>query len=206
MTATSAEPHLLSPCVGTCELEPRSGWCQGCGRSGDEIAGWGSLPQVKRDAVWPLLPARLAAIGTPFRLLPWTPEVVALRLARELDGRTGAWWTALGSLQQTAEASVAADGARLILSAAHGRLELVAAPGLRAFVIGDRHLTFCLHRSRVPASAATLLVPTPLARLQGGSPLAEPPPPLAALPTGYRAYAGFSAATSLAALGAGVSA
>ena len=40
MTATVEREALLpSPCVGTCELDVVTGWCVGCGRTGDEIAG-----------------------------------------------------------------------------------------------------------------------------------------------------------------------
>lgn len=35
-----------SPCIGVCELDPVTGWCRGCLRSGEEIAAW---PAASRD-------------------------------------------------------------------------------------------------------------------------------------------------------------
>jgi predicted Fe-S protein YdhL (DUF1289 family) len=31
---------VKSPCIGTCALDPKSGYCVGCYRTGDEIGGW----------------------------------------------------------------------------------------------------------------------------------------------------------------------
>ena len=38
-----ATPAIQSPCIQLCVLEPDSGYCMGCGRTGDEIASWISL-------------------------------------------------------------------------------------------------------------------------------------------------------------------
>ena len=48
-----------SPCIKICVLDPKSGWCVGCGRTLDEIAGWGSLSEAERLAVMNGLPARM---------------------------------------------------------------------------------------------------------------------------------------------------
>ncbi len=32
--------RVPSPCISICSLDPVTGWCEGCGRSGDEIAAW----------------------------------------------------------------------------------------------------------------------------------------------------------------------
>jgi predicted Fe-S protein YdhL (DUF1289 family) len=34
----SADP--LSPCTGVCRLDPATGYCAGCRRTVEEIAGW----------------------------------------------------------------------------------------------------------------------------------------------------------------------
>ena len=33
-------PEPLSPCIGICVLDPKTGFCRGCFRTIDEIAGW----------------------------------------------------------------------------------------------------------------------------------------------------------------------
>ena len=44
---TLAQPPILSPCVGICELDG-DGYCKGCLRSGDEIARWISMGESER--------------------------------------------------------------------------------------------------------------------------------------------------------------
>ena len=53
-------PVIQSPCIKLCVLEPDSGYCIGCGRSGDEIAGWVSYSAQEREAVMAQLDDRLA--------------------------------------------------------------------------------------------------------------------------------------------------
>lgn len=52
-----------SPCIRLCVLDPSTGWCEGCGRTGDEIAQWMSLTDTGRIAIKRLLPARLEALA-----------------------------------------------------------------------------------------------------------------------------------------------
>jgi len=60
-----AEPaDVASPCVNTCTLHPATGWCRGCGRSADEIAGWGSRPVADKRAIKARLPGRMATMAT----------------------------------------------------------------------------------------------------------------------------------------------
>jgi len=51
-----------SPCVSTCVVDPRSGYCIGCGRTGAEISAWPTLDDAARRAIRDALPARLAAM------------------------------------------------------------------------------------------------------------------------------------------------
>lgn len=37
----------LTPCIGTCRLDAR-GYCEGCQRTGAEIASWHSLDNAQR--------------------------------------------------------------------------------------------------------------------------------------------------------------
>lgn len=49
-TPSSARP--LSPCVKTCQIETSTSRCQGCGRTLDEIASWGSMTEAEKAPVW----------------------------------------------------------------------------------------------------------------------------------------------------------
>ena len=51
-------PVVASPCIGVCAIEPRTGWCEGCVRTIDEIAAWGALDDRARREIWKRLPAR----------------------------------------------------------------------------------------------------------------------------------------------------
>lgn len=50
---------METPCVNICMLDPASGLCIGCGRSGDEIAGWAGMTPAERRAIMDTLPERL---------------------------------------------------------------------------------------------------------------------------------------------------
>lgn len=54
---------MLTPCIGVCNLDAE-GYCEGCQRTGDEIARWASLSDGQRQ--WYLdevLPEREARRG-----------------------------------------------------------------------------------------------------------------------------------------------
>lgn len=53
-----------SPCVGVCTIDAPSGLCSGCGRTIDEIVGWGGLSPGERVAVMAALPARRRGRGS----------------------------------------------------------------------------------------------------------------------------------------------
>lgn len=55
--------RIVSPCVNICRLDPATGWCVGCGRTGGEIARWTAVDDAARDAVMRTLPARMATLG-----------------------------------------------------------------------------------------------------------------------------------------------
>jgi predicted Fe-S protein YdhL (DUF1289 family) len=50
-----------SPCNGVCVLDPRTGLCRGCLRSGPEIAAWPRMTEAARRALLAELAARRPA-------------------------------------------------------------------------------------------------------------------------------------------------
>ncbi len=173
MIVTTEAGRLASPCVGTCELDRTTAWCRGCGRTGDEIAAWRTLPQSERDALWPDLRARLDVLGVGHRLLPWTGTALAERLIEHLAGAAGAWWTLAGRLTHDRHTVLVGDGPALVVERGRARLRVALAPGLRGFVLDGRRLAFAVHGSRID---------------KGGIP---PTRTLEELPAEYAAYAGF---------------
>jgi predicted Fe-S protein YdhL (DUF1289 family) len=55
--ALAASP-VPSPCTSVCRMDPRSGWCEGCARTIDEIAAWSNLSDDAKRAIWMQLDAR----------------------------------------------------------------------------------------------------------------------------------------------------
>ena len=47
-----------SPCVSLCQMHAATGWCRGCLRTLDEIAGWSGLDNSRKYAVLQQLSAR----------------------------------------------------------------------------------------------------------------------------------------------------
>ena len=47
-----------SPCVDVCRMNARTGWCEGCFRTIDEIAGWSQFSADEKRAVLAQLSAR----------------------------------------------------------------------------------------------------------------------------------------------------
>ena len=53
---------MESPCILVCSIDDKTGYCFGCGRTRDEIAGWIEMSDVERRHVMTLLPARLETV------------------------------------------------------------------------------------------------------------------------------------------------
>lgn len=62
MTPLPPPEAIPSPCVNVCKMDAASGWCEGCLRTLDEIAGWSALDAAARRAVWAQLPLRRARL------------------------------------------------------------------------------------------------------------------------------------------------
>ncbi len=50
---------IETPCIKVCVLDPASGLCQGCGRSLDEIARWGTMSAEERGRIMGALQGRM---------------------------------------------------------------------------------------------------------------------------------------------------
>lgn len=83
----------LSPCIGVCTLDEQTGWCMGCGRSGDEIAAWQTMSPDEQNACWDELEDRLEQLSVRVRLLPWSAEEVADWVSNTLRNEHGTWVT-----------------------------------------------------------------------------------------------------------------
>ena len=51
---------IASPCINICQMHAATGWCEGCQRTLDEIAGWGSMTEAQKAAVCAQLENRRA--------------------------------------------------------------------------------------------------------------------------------------------------
>jgi uncharacterized protein len=47
-----------SPCVSVCQMDPATGWCQGCWRTLDEITDWAVLEADEKLAIWRVVEQR----------------------------------------------------------------------------------------------------------------------------------------------------
>ncbi len=54
-----------SPCIDVCRIDPATGWCEGCRRSLEEIAAWGTLDATQRQRVLDALQSRVMAPPLP---------------------------------------------------------------------------------------------------------------------------------------------
>lgn len=72
---------IESPCILVCSIDPATGYCFGCGRTRDEIAGWIEMTPEERRRVMTALPERLATVERRPRR-----ETRRARMARERGG------------------------------------------------------------------------------------------------------------------------
>lgn len=43
--------NVESPCINVCRIDPATGYCEGCFRTIDEIAGWGGADDRARSTI-----------------------------------------------------------------------------------------------------------------------------------------------------------
>lgn len=56
---------VSSPCMRVCVIDREAGLCEGCGRTLDEIARWGSMGEDERRAIMDGLEARMRRAFLP---------------------------------------------------------------------------------------------------------------------------------------------
>jgi predicted Fe-S protein YdhL (DUF1289 family) len=59
-TLRENEP-VPSPCLSVCRIHPVTGWCEGCLRSLDEVAGWSRMDDAAKRVVWTDIVKRASA-------------------------------------------------------------------------------------------------------------------------------------------------
>jgi len=72
-----------SPCILVCSIDRKTGFCFGCGRTGDEIANWLNFSPAERQTVTDALAARLELVERKPRR-----ETRRRRMARAQAGGT----------------------------------------------------------------------------------------------------------------------
>jgi uncharacterized protein len=48
-----------SPCIAVCKINPQTGWCEGCWRTLDEIASWGTASEAVKKEIWEKIHQRI---------------------------------------------------------------------------------------------------------------------------------------------------
>lgn len=56
---------ISSPCIKLCRLDPRSGLCEGCLRTSQEIAHWFTATDEEKQAILAAVALRSAQRGQP---------------------------------------------------------------------------------------------------------------------------------------------
>ena len=61
---------VRSPCISVCRIDDATGFCAGCYRSLEEIAGWGMMSDDRKALVWEALGRRRAALTPATAVAP----------------------------------------------------------------------------------------------------------------------------------------
>jgi hypothetical protein len=59
---STANAPIKTPCIKVCIVDGESGLCMGCYRKLNEVAAWGRLSDLERDAIMAALPERRSLI------------------------------------------------------------------------------------------------------------------------------------------------
>jgi predicted Fe-S protein YdhL (DUF1289 family) len=74
-----------TPCTSVCSIDAATGFCRGCGRTGDEIATWTLFSDRERRHIMSGLHTRLKTLDVNTRLE--TRRTRVARIARERQTR-----------------------------------------------------------------------------------------------------------------------
>ena len=56
---------IPSPCINVCRMDAKSGLCEGCLRTLDEIAGWAAAPDERKVLILAAVAQRRARLDAP---------------------------------------------------------------------------------------------------------------------------------------------
>jgi uncharacterized protein len=70
---------MESPCILVCSIDDKTGYCFGCGRTRDEIAGWMDYTREERLELMGKLPARLETVERKPRRITRRQQLAAKR-------------------------------------------------------------------------------------------------------------------------------
>jgi predicted Fe-S protein YdhL (DUF1289 family) len=65
---------VLSPCISVCRMDASTGWCEGCLRTIEEIAGWSLFDDDEKRAVWDTIEVRHAQFMAKHAQQPKGPQ------------------------------------------------------------------------------------------------------------------------------------
>jgi predicted Fe-S protein YdhL (DUF1289 family) len=145
-------------------MDPATGWCAGCARTRDEIAGWGTQTPERRASVWRALPERLDRLGVALRRPDWDEDTLRAVLLERLQ--SGGQWSvcACGGFADVAiddpEAEI--DGANVTALDGDSAIRIRVDRHLRAFLhpdpaSGTDALLLAVLRLRLPDERAAVL-------------------------------------------------
>ena len=60
---TAVPTRVASPCISVCRLDPATGYCEGCWRTIDEIAGWATMSDERKSDVLDALSLRRSSVA-----------------------------------------------------------------------------------------------------------------------------------------------
>ena len=60
--SVGAAAEVPSPCISICRMSAANGLCEGCFRTGDEIAAWSQASEDSKRAIWRTIEQRMTAI------------------------------------------------------------------------------------------------------------------------------------------------
>lgn len=163
---------ITSPCTGICTMDGALGFCLGCGRTAGEVAEWALADDMRRSAIWAVLPLRVDALGIQITRLPWPQGMIVEFVADSLTQRSGAW--ALGRYGATAEfvcdhdepCEVSVTGETITAVSGRGALQLTIGERVRALRLRDvdsrhgyRAIFLVVSKARVTLPVAQTLTP-----------------------------------------------